>query len=238
MKITYIYHSGFSVELESCVLIFDYFKGNIPAVPANKPVYFFASHSHQDHFNLAILNMLSENNPKFILSNDIRLSEKYLERCGINKDIKDTIISVKKNDNVVVDNLTIETFRSTDAGCAFMVKADGVTIYHAGDMNVWVWPGHEHKEALKAYHERLYMEQLTKMSKYDVDVAFAPLDPRLKESYYLGIKMLLDNVKVKKLFPMHMWDEYGTYERAINNELSMYKDIFVKVSENDREWII
>ena len=37
LKITYIHHSSFSVELENAVILFDYFKGTLPEFPAGKP---------------------------------------------------------------------------------------------------------------------------------------------------------------------------------------------------------
>ena len=36
MKITYIHHSSFSVELDNAILLFDYFKGNLPSFDKNK----------------------------------------------------------------------------------------------------------------------------------------------------------------------------------------------------------
>ena len=36
MKITYIHHSSFSVELERSVLLFDYFQGEIPEFDPEK----------------------------------------------------------------------------------------------------------------------------------------------------------------------------------------------------------
>ena len=46
MKVTYIYHSSFAVELEKSMLIFDYYgKGDLPERPAGKQVYFLNSHS-------------------------------------------------------------------------------------------------------------------------------------------------------------------------------------------------
>ena len=56
MKVTYIYHSSFAVELEKSMLIFDYYgKGDLPERPAGKQVYFLNSHSHPDHFSRKIL---------------------------------------------------------------------------------------------------------------------------------------------------------------------------------------
>ena len=42
MKVTFIYHSSYFVELDHCCLLFDYYQGDIPQV--GKPLYVFASH--------------------------------------------------------------------------------------------------------------------------------------------------------------------------------------------------
>ena len=46
MKITFIEHSGFMVEMEHTVLLFDYYHGKIPTFDKNKMLYVFVSHSH------------------------------------------------------------------------------------------------------------------------------------------------------------------------------------------------
>ena len=48
MKITYLYHSGFAVELDSHVLVFDYYRGKLPEWENDKTILFFASHKHPD----------------------------------------------------------------------------------------------------------------------------------------------------------------------------------------------
>ena len=54
MKITFIEHSGFMVEMERTVLLFDYYQGEIPAFDKEKTLYVFVSHSHADHYNPVI----------------------------------------------------------------------------------------------------------------------------------------------------------------------------------------
>ena len=51
MKITYIHHSSFCVELQNSILLFDYFKGELPKFDKAKKLYVFASHFHEDHFD-------------------------------------------------------------------------------------------------------------------------------------------------------------------------------------------
>jgi len=73
MKITYIHHSSFSVELDNTILLFDYFKGNLPSFDKNKKLYVFSSHSHHDHFDESIFNIEKTHpNVEYILSNDIK----------------------------------------------------------------------------------------------------------------------------------------------------------------------
>ena len=72
MKITYIGHSGFSVELEKKVLLFDYYRGELPKASGDKKWYVFVSHGHGDHYNRDVLK-LRENglDVTYIFSRDI-----------------------------------------------------------------------------------------------------------------------------------------------------------------------
>ena len=54
MKITHIYHSGFLVEMENSLLLFDWYKGTLPELDADKTLYVFCSHSHPDHYSRKI----------------------------------------------------------------------------------------------------------------------------------------------------------------------------------------
>lgn len=73
MKVSYIGHSGFAVELAGCTLLFDYYQGVFPPFALDKPLYVFASHAHQDHFNFAIFELgKAHPNVTYILSRDIK----------------------------------------------------------------------------------------------------------------------------------------------------------------------
>lgn len=133
MRVTFVHHSCFVVELEEKILVFDYFggervngyhfTGKLPEFDEEKPLYFFASHRHQDHFDLDILK-LAEKYPNihYILSKDIRLGANYLLRHGIPLSIKKKITFVVGNEHYTVDDMKIETLRSTDEGVAFYIE--------------------------------------------------------------------------------------------------------------------
>lgn len=70
----------------------------------------------------------------------------------------------------------VRTMKSTDEGVAFLVECGGKRIYHAGDLNNWVWSGEP--EADNLCMSENYRLELEKMKGNHVDVAFVPLDPR------------------------------------------------------------
>ena len=72
MKVTYIGHSGFLIESGSCCCLFDYYQGEIPSLPEDKPLYIFVSHRHQDHFNPEIFQIAGPKEIHYILSQDTR----------------------------------------------------------------------------------------------------------------------------------------------------------------------
>ena len=53
MTVTFLDHSGFLAELPSAALLFDWWRGELPPLPA-KPLLVFASHRHPDHFTPGI----------------------------------------------------------------------------------------------------------------------------------------------------------------------------------------
>lgn len=50
MRVTFLAHDGFLIELDSVCLLFDWWKGALPPLP-DKPLLVFVSHRHADHFS-------------------------------------------------------------------------------------------------------------------------------------------------------------------------------------------
>lgn len=196
MKITYIDHSGFLVELESCCLLFDYWKGEIP--PINKKLFVFASHSHSDHYNPEIFSLREGFDVTYILSSDIK-------RRG--KDI----ISLKPGEKADAGEIKAEALNSTDCGAAFMVSCGEKNIFHAGDLNLWLWKGET-----KAYNNNikaLFEKYISPLQGRNFDAGFIPLDPRQEEYYCLGMDRFLEIANFKAVFPMHFWGRYDLIDK-------------------------
>lgn len=209
MKITYIGHSGFLIEWETCCWLFDYYKGEIPAMDPKKKIFVFASHVHRDHFNPDIFR-LKEKYPDilYVLSSDIDPAGEKGRRSAVTEGLRAKIISVLPSAEYELKDakggkILLKTLQSTDCGVAFLLRYKGKTVYHAGDLNLWVW-AEESKEYNKHMTE-MFQREMDTLRDVPIDIAFAPLDPRLEEFYSLGVEILLRTAKVRYLFPMHFW---------------------------------
>ena len=223
-KVYYIMHSCFLVELEDRYLLFDYFnrevvsdtvtfRGSLPELDPAKYLYVFASHSHKDHWWLENLRWAdSRSNIHYILSKDIRLGRNYLARNGFDLSIKERITFVAPMKKYHVDDMTIETLRSTDAGVAFVINVNDMNIYHAGDLNWWNAEGRG--ELYGEVYGREYKRALRPITNRHFDIGFVVLDSRMGEDgYFLGMEHFIKNIECDHIFPMHMWGEYKWIER-------------------------
>lgn len=224
MNITYIYHSGFLVETAECYFLFDYYRGSLPALKPNKPILVFASHNHQDHYNLKVFELLREQGMRKIIS--VLAKDIPAKKYPVG-DIE--CIRAKAHQTYDLGcHTTVKTLLSTDAGVAFLVQCPEGTIYHAGDLNDWVWEGESeqyNKQMTGSYrHEINLLRDM--LAGESVDIAFIPLDPRQEKDYARGILYFLKHINVRRVFPMHYWEQpeiisqflesYPQYSEIIN----------------------
>jgi len=221
MKVTYIEHSCFSVELKKVSLIFDYFKGELPEFDENKTIYVFSSHNHHDHFDISIFQLLKRyTNVKYIFSKDIKrkFGRKFFNTHGVEDDVYDEIKFINVNQTYEILDLKIETLRSTDEGVAFIVTAEGKTIYHAGDLNLWWWPNRDENANEKA--KANYEEEIKKIENRHFDAAFVVLDPRQGEQFYLGFDYFMKSTDTDRVYPMHCWNDTSISEKLKSMDCS------------------
>ena len=131
MTLTYIFHSGFVLETEKSILIFDYWLDMSGIVPPflkkDKHVYVFSSHFHEDHFTRAIFEWRKQHkNITYILSKDI-----YKHRRA-NKE--DADVWLAKGGAWSDDTLSVWALGSTDSGVSWIVETECKRIFHAGDL--------------------------------------------------------------------------------------------------------
>jgi L-ascorbate metabolism protein UlaG (beta-lactamase superfamily) len=167
-RLHYFYNSGWLVETQHHLLVFDFIphaESNISfnslldelqktSVP-DKELLMFISHGHQDHFNDSIFSLKPNNLiPKFIIGW---------------KPAKPPIVSnltvLSPGDSIIRKGLSVFTHPATDDGSAFLVKVDGLVIYHAGDHALWI------EDLLPQFTKEL---KKTKTKAGEIDLAFIP----------------------------------------------------------------
>lgn len=236
MKITYIHHSSFLVELEQVLLLFDYAGGSLPSLDGDKILVVFASHRHGDHFSPGIFELATQH-PRifYVLSDDIWQNRVPQEMHGCTEFIDPgEVLEIEE-----YGSLRVTAFKSTDEGVAFMVECEGTTLYHAGDLNDWRWNGET-----KAWNNNMhanYMQELEQIRAggFRPDVAFVPLDGRLEEWFYLGLHEYMEQVGADMVFPMHFWEDYSVIRRLKELPVSVeYRDKVADIREEGQEFLI
>ena len=212
MRVTYLGHSGFLLEWPGCYWLLDWWTGELPPLSPDKPLLVFASHRHQDHFNPAVFQ-LHHPDIRYILSADIRVTARSRERWGVPDGADITSVRRRTTTSLEVDGqpLRVTALPSTDIGVAFLLEYQGKTVYHAGDLHWWHWAGEP--ESWNRNMAANYKKYLEPLRGKRLDLAFAPLDPRLEDAYDWGLAYLLETVDVGRLFPMHCWDDYDIARR-------------------------
>ncbi len=235
--IYYIYHSGFAVELEKNILIFDFYKFNENKKVEknffidnflkknNKKIYIFSSHSHYDHFNKEIFKWLEINEDiKYILSDDIKTYKHknfYFTREG--KYFK-------------LDDLEILTFGSTDLGSSFYVNVENKNIFHSGDLHFWHWEDDTLEEQKTMYEKYISIVRQIK-GLASIDYAFVPVDPRLGVNTFEGVEIFYKELKPKVIIPMHFSEDYSKMNELIK-KFESFKDVNVGKIEDDMKIIM
>lgn len=212
MILNYIYHSGFAIEADGVTIIIDYYKdscetelnqGIVHQQLLHRPgkLYVLATHFHPDHFNPHILTWKDQQpDIQYIFSKDILKAKRAMAGDAT---------YIDKGDTYQDDTLSIEAFGSTDAGVSFLIRLQGTTIFHAGDLNNWHW----NQEATPQYiakaegdyaAELKYLKQRVK----EIDLVMFPVDPRLGKDYMKGAKQFIEQIKTTIFVPMHFSEDY------------------------------
>jgi len=217
VEIWYLYHSSFAVKLNSKLIIFDYFYNQAadsePVLYNGKfspddfrdtDVYFFVSHRHHDHYNPVIFRWLEEYpNIRLIVSSDIK---------GYGRHSR--ILTAEPEKQYVFDDILIETYTSTDEGVAFLIKTEGVCLFHAGDLHWWHWEGEP--DSFNLEMEQRFKEQTEKLSAHKIDIAFVVVDPRQERFSTLGLDWFVKKVECSHIFPMHFSDDWSIMDTVRN----------------------
>ncbi len=215
MRLTYIFHSGFAVELNSCILVFDYWMDPADVMSrlllSEKPVYVFSSHFHEDHFNREIFSWRTRKTDViYVLSKDI-LKHHRAQRDEAN-------VWLAKGGTWEDGVVSVVATGSTDSGVSWVVRVDGKCIFHAGDLNNWyarfltddykggtVYSVEMNVDVNPEKEEKRFLGELKDIGKVvnEFDVAMFPVDSRIGNGYTRGGRQFIEKFHVGLFVPMH-----------------------------------
>lgn len=215
MRLTYIFHSGFAVETGSCILVFDYWMDPSGVMPgllsSGKPVYVFSSHFHEDHFNRSVFGWRdSGRRIVYILSKDI------LKRRRASREEADVWLA--KGGRWSDGTVDVVAAGSTDSGVSWIVRVDGMCLFHAGDLNNWyarfLAEDSGCESAMSAetgllvnplQEEKRYLGELKEIGRIvdRFDVVMFPVDGRIGNGYTRGARQFIAKFATGLFVPMH-----------------------------------
>ncbi len=216
MKLTYLFHSGFALETDTCVLVFDYWKDPVGVMPAllgsGKPLYVFSSHFHEDHFDREIFSWrtAARAGVTYVLSKDILRHR----RAGR----EEADVWLAKGARWEDGRVKVTATGSTDSGVSWVVETAGRRVFHAGDLNNWyarfltddyrggtVFSPEFGMDVDPGREEKRYLGELKDIRKLtdSFDVAMFPVDGRIGNGYTRGARQFIERFRVGLLVPMH-----------------------------------
>ena len=202
MRITYLFNSGFLLQIGRLLLVFDDYQDTARAVDRAidageyDRLYFFASHAHFDHFDTHI-RAYAEQTSRYIFSNDIRRTKR------VRAFPPNSITYLKKYSAWEDDTIRVSTYDSTDIGVSFLVelKEEGLRIFHAGDFNWWHWENDTQEN--QALAKNAFQKQMKHLAGLEAELAFFPVDGRLGGSSEMGAREFVRRANIKALVAMH-----------------------------------
>ncbi|MFH1227239.1 MAG: MBL fold metallo-hydrolase [Planctomycetota bacterium] len=232
--IWFLGHSGVAIKTAKHFLVFDYLAfpptventeelstGVInPEGLKSENVLVFVSHDHSDHFNPKIASWQRK-------IKEIRyIAPPCVFDCapGLKNKPKENLIEIDADKEITTtDGVSISTIRATDAGVSFLVKVDGLVIFHAGDHALWA------KQI-----EPDYQNELKRLKGAKIDIAFLPSAGQpdgtqtvVREGALWAVKELAPKVVI----PIHLSSdlaEGAALAKIINEQKSGTQSVFLE----------
>lgn len=220
MNVSYLFNSGFMIQDEKILLVFDDYDDPAGIVNAAYDkgdfdrLYIFVTHAHFDHFATHIRAYAQRTN-RYIFGSDI----KHTKRVKIFP--KEKILYMKRNTEWQDEAIKIRAYDSTDVGVSFFVEMpSGAKIFHAGDFNWWHWADDTENNISLA--EKSFRRQMKRLADMEADIVFFPIDGRLGDSQEKGAIEFVSRTNIKSFVAMHRvdyprWEPSKTFLEAAKN---------------------
>lgn len=219
----HLYHSGYFIRDDQAVYVFDYWDKvpNLPIFP-ELDYYFFVSHHHHDHFSPSIFDFSEKINGRcfYIISEDVKSAmipsgdiisfPTPIEVERAKTFYREEVIVLAPGEQCDLDTgVTVVAFGSTDQGNSYLAYLPYFTVFHAGDLNDWIWKNDSPEEQQRMHRAFVDIVDTIADHERDIDIAFFPVDPRLQEHSADGLLYFINTVHPSVVFPLHFHDRYN-----------------------------
>ncbi len=201
MQLIAIYHNCFIIQTPDLTMLFDFPRSDfLPAecrdvvlrTLSGKKCIAFASHSHPDHFDPCLAEILNHADKALWIVSD---------------DIADMHPDALPNDAVIMEpgqqfhcaDCDVSTLESNDLGVAFCINVGGIRIYHGGDLAKWRWP--DASPTVERAVRIFWNNALNSIADFAPHLAFSNADNRVAD--FSGALDFVRTVKPKVFVPMH-----------------------------------
>ncbi|NLX82212.1 MAG: hypothetical protein GXZ04_00115 [Clostridiales bacterium] len=201
--VSYFYQSAFTVSLQKTLLVFSYRQKDVPQLLESayltekdfhgfNSILVFVPSASAAHHDPAIYQWKQSFPITYIMPQE---AAKTAPRAA-------NVRVCREGDSFTVGYSEIKVFGSTDIGVSYLVSAEGLNVFHAGDLNLWHWREENSlREIAKA--EALFYEKVAQIPKDTIDISFFPLDPNQGGFYDAGANHFIIALRPKVFFPMH-----------------------------------
>jgi L-ascorbate metabolism protein UlaG (beta-lactamase superfamily) len=221
-------HSGFAVRTAARLLIFDYTPGKVsrsgaigglmageidPKEIANQDVVVFVSHEHGDHFYPECFQWKETvDHIRFVVSSGVA------KKDGRFSEQKELTTVMDPGQTKEIDGLVVKTVPSTDLGVGFLVRTDGLSIWHAGDTAAW------------GGKVSGFLDNLSTIRGEPIDIAF-----QVGEA---GFWDFADAMKPKLIVPMHFFGRYKMADQLQSERAKRRSTVPYWKLEKPGDWIL
>lgn len=220
-SLTFIYHDCFVLRVPGVgTVIFDFWRDprekrvEMPSwvralKDSGERVWVLVSHHHKDHFVNKIFKWCEDwSEVHYVISKDVEKMARHMLRADSlwnGTRVPAGQLTVLEPGETFDDGpLKIHAFGSTDIGNSYIVEAGDLKVFHAGDLNAWIWKDESTEEEVETEICR-YTDILDEIAERfpTLDVAMMPVDSRIGSDYFTGAKLLVRTIYVRLFIPMH-----------------------------------
>lgn len=117
----------------------------------------------------------------------------------------------------------MHAFGSTDIGCSYLINFNNKYVFHAGDLNAWIWKDESTPEEVNTAISdfKQILSPIHKVAS-KIDIAMFPVDNRLGTDYWEGANIFVHEFDISHFIPMH----FASADNAI--ELTKRQDDAIK----------